>query len=245
MTVSSVLVLLNLLGLTSCQDRIVGGREANIQDFPYQLALSFNGIPICGAVLISAEYALSAAHCISKQGQFAVRAGSDSPRKGGTVTFVSNALLHPNWAGQHDFDISILKLSPKLELSDKIRAIKLPEAGEAANPGTVAVVSGWGAQFSYVQGLTPQLRSVEVTILERRPCQFSYKWLAITPRMFCAGYMGGGKDSCQGDSGGPLVIDNKLYGLVSFGLSCAKPGYPGVYTNVPELREYIRINTGV
>ena len=68
--------------------------------------------------------------------------------------------------------------------------------------------------------------------------------------MFCAGELGiGGKDACQGDSGGPLIIiDNgvpKLIGITSWGIGCAKPGYPGVWTSIPFYHNYILDKTGV
>lgn len=65
----------------------------------------------------------------------------------------------------------------------------------------------------------------------------------ITPRMFCAGDLNGLGDSCNGDSGGPLVDLNYVqYGIVSWGLDCAQPGFTGVYSDVSNLRSWITAN---
>ena len=63
--------------------------------------------------------------------------------------------------------------------------------------------------------------------------------------MICAGVPEGGKDACQGDSGGPLTVGGQLVGIVSWGLSCALPDYPGVYSNVATLKAWITEQTGV
>ena len=50
----------------------------------------------------------------------------------------------------------------------------------------------------------------------------------------------------QGDSGGPLqYLDEEngryyLSGVVSFGLECARPNFPGVYTKVESFLPFIK-----
>lgn len=60
--------------------------------------------------------------------------------------------------------------------------------------------------------------------------------------------------ACSGDSGGPLVIRRKLFylplppvlvGIVSWGNGCAEPTYPGVYSNVQSVREWITLHSGL
>lgn len=42
-----------------------------------------------------------------------------------------------------------------------------------------------------------------------------------------------GADACQGDSGGPLLnFENRLVGIVSRGLGCARLGFPGIYSKI-------------
>lgn len=43
----------------------------------------------------------------------------------------------------------------------------------------------------------------------------------------------------QGDSGGPLICDGNLEGIVSWGIGCALPYYPGVYTKVRNYNRWI------
>lgn len=87
-----------------------------------------------------------------------------------------------------------------------------------------------------------QLQVVSVPVVENAECAVNYLGYGdITERMLCAGYKAGQKDACQGDSGGPLVANGVLIGVVSWGAGCARPGLPGVYTNLadPVLRAWI------
>ena len=45
--------------------RIVNGEDASPGQFPYQASLQFVGLHFCGASVISNEWLLTAAHCVT------------------------------------------------------------------------------------------------------------------------------------------------------------------------------------
>lgn len=70
---SSLLCVVLLVVLANCfphgEDAsgfIVNGRDAQISDFPHQLALFDQGRYFCGAAIINRLFALTAAHCLVK-----------------------------------------------------------------------------------------------------------------------------------------------------------------------------------
>lgn len=71
-TLSSLLIILTLavfvksfpqMGLND-SGFIVNGRDADISEFPHQLALFDQGRYFCGAAVINPLFALTAAHCL-------------------------------------------------------------------------------------------------------------------------------------------------------------------------------------
>ncbi|TNN24233.1 Trypsin-1 [Liparis tanakae] len=85
------------------------------------------------------------------------------------------------------------------------------------------------------------LQQVQVPVVSNSQCRNTYP--SLTNNMVCAGLDEGQKDSCQGDSGGPLVSKNSSLwvqaGVVSFGIGCARPDTPGVYTRVSRYQTWI------
>lgn len=131
-----------------------------------------------------------------------------------------------------------------MEFNDKISPIELPEEDEVPKAGSIATITGWGALSS--GGMTSKnLQRVKVPIIEQSECVKAYG-STVTDRMICAGLLGvGGKDSCQGDSGGPMKVNGKIHGVVSWGQGCASRNYPGVYTRVTAVRQWIKEKSGL
>ena len=102
--------------------------------------------------------------------------------------------------------------------------------------------------FFFTEGAFPDnLQWVEVPLVTNAQCFQNYNgYIGITSSMICAGYPEGGKDSCQGDSGGPLICNEGgkavLTGVVSVGLGCAAPNFPGIYARVTAVLNWIENN---
>lgn len=48
---------------SSGQNKIVGGEDANIEDYPYHVVILYDGRTYCGGSIISERFVVSAAHC--------------------------------------------------------------------------------------------------------------------------------------------------------------------------------------
>ncbi|XP_067003046.2 trypsin-1 [Anabrus simplex] len=226
--------------------RIVGGSSADIKNFPYQLSLQSWGSHICGASIISENWALTAAHCVSgsSASRFSLRAGTSTRGSGGSVHQASQIIAHPNYDLRTiDYDYALIKVSSPFSLGSNVAIVALPSQGEAVADGTNSVVTGWGST-SEGGWSASTLQQVTVPVVSNSECNSAYGG-GITDRMICAGYTAGGKDACQGDSGGPLVANGKLQGIVSWGYGCAQPNYPGVYSRVATARDWIKSNSGI
>jgi trypsin len=112
--------------------------------------------------------------------------------------------------------------------------------------GVSGVVTGWGTLSSGSSTLPTQLQVVYVTVVSAALCDSAYSsYGGITENMICVVATEGGKDVCQGDRGGPLVVGEILVGIASWGFGCPEPTYPGIYSNIATLRDFITTETGV
>ncbi|XP_031638810.1 polyserase-2-like [Contarinia nasturtii] len=237
--------------------RIVGGFPMNITQAPYQVSFQMYSRHICGGSIISSNWIVTAAHCVSPDSFkddlsiFQIRAGSTSRSNDGELINIKRIIRHEKYDNKlTDFDYALVELVEPLQLDETKKVVKLHNFDEIFPENTTLLVTGWGDTHNLSESRS-QLRGTEVPLLNQKICQIAYNEEILTPRMLCAGFEKGGKDACQGDSGGPLVAfsqddgEPKLVGIVSWGYGCAEPEYPGVYSRVLAARNWIYTHTGI
>ncbi|XP_060071591.1 putative serine protease 42, partial [Ylistrum balloti] len=136
------------------QTRIIGGTDAYINDFPWQASLEFNGQHICGAIILSTEFILTAAHCMgSDTWNYKVHVGSSSlSSTGGSRHSVSAAVLHEHFVnsgsttnGAFPNDVALIKLSEPIDFTSNKQPIDLTSLTNnnlASNDD--CWITGWG-----------------------------------------------------------------------------------------------------
>ncbi|XP_051173898.1 vitellin-degrading protease-like [Leptopilina boulardi] len=229
--------------------KIVGGDEIDITNAPYQVSLYMRGNFFCGGSIISENYILTAGHCSRyNTDAYTIRAGSSYIYKNGSEHNVIEVINHENFGtidGILANDIALMKVDPPFQLDATRQTIKLMGKGKTLAAGLNGLVSGWGRLTE--GGLAPRkLQGVIVPLISKKSCQQQYSFMGRIPDgQICAALPQGGKDACQGDSGGPYVVGNSLAGIVSWGVGCARPKMPGVYTEVSHYRDWIEKHSGL
>ncbi|MFC7328789.1 S1 family peptidase [Marinactinospora rubrisoli] len=220
---------------------IVGGQDA-ADSYPFMVSLqNGQGEHGCGGALIDPEWVVTAGHCAAMKApqEIDVRVGSNDRTTGGTVTGLSDIVVHPEFRYGYSWaaDIALLKLDQPVA-QEPIEIA--PEAGET---GTPVRMLGWGMTCDDGNECpTPPvtLQELDAELVAPERCVD-----ADGSSELCVEHPTEQAQACSGDSGGPLVQGGpgrwQLIGATSRdgdGDDVCSTG-PGVWTDVTVYSDWI------
>uniref|UniRef100_A0A6P7GR36 Phenoloxidase-activating factor 2 n=1 Tax=Diabrotica virgifera virgifera TaxID=50390 RepID=A0A6P7GR36_DIAVI len=237
--------------------RILGeNNEAEFAEFPWMLGILEGKTYRCGASLIHPQVAVTAAHCVSNEGVYKIRAGewnweSSSEPLPHQDQHAKKIIIHPQFhPASLRNDIAIIILKSPFKLSENIGLICLPFRGARLDSKS-CVVSGWGKNSHKKGTYQSTLKKMDLPLVPRNRCVKTLQdkklgpFFSLHQSFICAGGESG-KDTCKGDGGSPLMCPIKgkpgkyqQVGIVSWGLTCGLQNTPGVYVNVMMFVDWI------
>ncbi|GFY45333.1 serine protease filzig [Trichonephila inaurata madagascariensis] len=242
---------------TTATARIVGGRKSRYLRWPWMISLRRLEGNIykhkCGATLLNQYWAVTAAHCVDgkQPTDVVLRLGEHNFRRADEMhphveRRIYVMVIHPEFDQiTYENDLALLRFQEPVQLQANIVPVCLPHDVDDIT-GRIAVVTGWGRLSE--GDLPSSLHEVLLPILSNEECEQMYYEAGFKENIrdvfVCAGISNGGLDACEGDSGGPMVIRGKqgewvLVGLISWGMGCAAPKQPGVYTRMSQFTDWV------
>lgn len=216
---------------------IVNGSGANISDYPSFASLYFrNGglygsSPYCGATMINANYALTAAHCVygdDNQMLYTVvvpqlddkRNFLSTPQARAEEFYYPDSYVDSSSVLWPD-DIAIIKLETSLSVPD-YSALLNTSVNNSFAGGDIYKAVGHG----YTNGNIPSgdlLQETTINYVTTNVCRATYGSNITTSHLCFSGQLNAGyrNSTCNGDSGGPVYwYTGSQYiqiGITSFG----------------------------
>jgi secreted trypsin-like serine protease len=237
---------------SSTSEKIVGGTVAAPGAWDGAVALYQGNFQVCGGTLVAAQWVVSAGHCVLDK--TAANGGIDhivlgrtklSDSSSGESIKVLKAIQHEGFDENTLVnDISLFQLKTPAH-SPVAKLVDPSEATAAVVPDATTTTVGWGTLHEGDFEGSDVLMQVDVPIIATDKCKALPQYENITDGSICAGFLQtGGHDSCQGDSGGPLFmkINGQIrhVGLVSWGIGCAEPNKPGIYTRTTSQLDWLK-----
>ncbi|XP_034097693.2 lectizyme-like [Drosophila albomicans] len=230
---------------------VINGTEADPHAAPYIVSLATNfdrHSHICGGTIISKDWIITAAHCVSNPVGMSVIAGLHKRAEVDERTQqrqIDFGRIHEQYTGGvGPFDIAILHVSESFEFNKWVKPATLPSANEI-NEGEIHLY-GWGQPKSYILTASKALMTVTTQIVPHEQCvEILPDDAPLAETNVCSASLQQSISACQGDSGGPLVIEREdtpaqVIGIVSWVyIPCGLANLPSVHTRVSAYIDWI------
>jgi len=226
---SDPLICCGSCGPIAFDDKIIGGSDASIHEYPWMAALKYEKdgrLPqiACGGSLINQRYVLTAAHCLTQEwklgkliqvvlAEYHLLNTTDCVGEvcvNASHIDIEKMIFHKNYSSEtNENDIGLIRLKDNIEYSEFIRPICLPTTVGLvpSKPPDMLEISGWGetlrARLSQIK------QSLFVPVYDFTECKNKYSKLPnsninLSESQLCAGGRNR-EDACKGDSGGALM----------------------------------------
>ena len=170
-------------------DPIIGG--STVSSAPWAAAVLSNGSFTCSGTIISANYVLTARHCIS--GTMSVRVGSVNRTSGGVTRSVTSTQVRS--------DLALMRLNSPVTTS------YMPLSSAYPPVGSTNSIYGWGMTCYSGCGASTTLKTATVRVTSTNQTD-AYGGRAI-------GSTAINGNAWRGDSGGPQVYNGAQVGVAS------------------------------
>ncbi|KAM4015045.1 mannan-binding lectin serine protease 2-like [Anomaloglossus baeobatrachus] len=241
----------------TASSRIIGGRNAQLGQFPWQAHITTEDSRGAG-VLLHDKWIITTARLLQEVdlSQVVIKLGTTSLREENYIQGEpGEVFIHKDYGNgtiDNDNDIGLIKLKNKIPIGENVQGICLPtkeahfHISHRESDHHVGIVAGFGQ--TEMSRISSRLLFVEVDVVEQQTCREAYQKRydrVVSENMICAGHAEGGRDTCTGDAGTALAFldakTNKWFigGIASWGSNCGDKHYPGVYTRVSNYLDWI------